>query len=94
LRCATYSASTALRPEEGGRRKPFFSGYRPQFYFRTTDINGALILAEGREMIMPGDTATMTVMLGQPIAMQEGLGFAVREGGKTVAAGRVTEVED
>jgi elongation factor Tu len=84
----------ALRPEEGGRRKPFFSGYRPQFYFRTTNINGALILTEGREMIMPGDTASMTVQLGQPIAMEEGLGFAVREGGKTVAAGTVTEVLD
>jgi elongation factor Tu len=84
----------ALRREEGGRRKPFFSGYRPQFYFRTTDVNGALILSEGREMILPGDTATMTVELGQPIAMEEGLGFAVREGGRTVAAGTVTSVLD
>jgi len=84
----------ALRREEGGRHKPFFSGYRPQFYFRTTDVNGTLILDEGSEMVMPGDTATMIVELGKPIAMEVGLGFAVREGNKTVAAGTVTEVLD
>ena len=83
-----------LRTEEGGRRKPFFSGYRPQFYFRTTDVDGALALKEGTEMVMPGDTASVTVELGKPIAMEEGLGFAVREGGRTVAAGTVTKLLD
>jgi elongation factor Tu len=84
----------ALRTDEGGRHKPFFTGYRPQFYFRTTDVNGTLMLQEGAEMVMPGDTATMTVALGKAIAMDEGLGFAVREGGKTVAAGTVTRLLD
>jgi elongation factor Tu len=84
----------ALRPEEGGRHKPFFDGYRPQFFFRTTDVNGALLLAEDSEMVMPGNTATMTVELGKAIAMEAGLGFAVREGGRTVAAGTVTRVLD
>ena len=84
----------ALRPEEGGRHKPCFSGYRPQFFFRTTDVNGELQLSDGSEMVMPGDTAVMTIELGKPIAMDEGLGFAVREGGKTVAAGTVTKLLD
>jgi elongation factor Tu len=84
----------ALRADEGGRRKPFFTGYRPQFYFRTTDVNGALHLDDGSEMVMPGDTATMTVDLGKPIAMEVGLGFAVREGNKTVAAGTITRLLD
>jgi len=79
----------ALRPEEGGRHKPFFTAYRPQFFFRTTDVNGTLSLTDGTEMVMPGDTGIMTVELGKPIAMEEGLGFAVREGGRTVAAGTV-----
>ncbi len=83
-----------LGRDEGGRHKPFFSGYRPQFYFRTTDINGTLLLGAGHEMVMPGDTAEMTVELGKPIAMEVGLGFAVREGNKTVAAGTVTAVLD
>ena len=84
----------ALRPEEGGRHKPFFTGYRPQFFFRTTDVNGTLSLTDGTEMVMPGDTGIMTVELGKPIAMEEGLGFAVREGGKTVAAGTVRKLLD
>jgi elongation factor Tu len=84
----------ALRPEEGGRRKPFFNGYRPQFIFRTTDVNGTLLLTDGREMVVPGDSGIMTVELGKPIAMEEGLGFAVREGGKTGAAGSVTKLLD
>jgi len=69
-------------------------GYRPQFFFHTTDVNGTLILEEGSETVMPGDTATMTVELGKPIAADVGLGFAVREGGKTVAAGTVTRLLD
>jgi elongation factor Tu len=84
----------ALRPQEGGRHKPFFSGYRPQFFFRTTDVNGTLSLIDGSEMVMPGDTAIVTIELGKPIAMEEGLGFAIREGGKTVAAGTVTKLVD
>ena len=82
----------ALRPEEGGRHKPFFTGYRPQLFVRTTDVNGTLLLADGSEMVMPGDTAITTVELGKPVAMEEGLGFAVREGGKTVAAGTVIKL--
>jgi elongation factor Tu len=81
-----------LKKEEGGRHKPFFSNYRPQFYFRTTDVTGTIELAEGTEMVMPGDNTTMTVELGKPIAMDEGLRFAIREGGRTVGAGRVTKI--
>jgi elongation factor Tu len=81
-----------LTKEEGGRHKPFFSNYRPQFYFRTTDVTGTIDLAEGTEMVMPGDNTTMTVELGKPIAMDEGLRFAIREGGRTVGAGRVTKI--
>ncbi len=81
-----------LTKEEGGRHKPFFSNYRPQFYFRTTDVTGTIELAEGTEMVMPGDNTVMTVELGKPIAMDEGLRFAIREGGRTVGAGRVTKI--
>jgi elongation factor Tu len=81
-----------LTKEEGGRHKPFFSNYRPQFYFRTTDVTGTIELAEGTEMVMPGDNTTMTVELQKPIAMDEGLRFAIREGGRTVGAGRVTKI--
>ena len=81
-----------LTKEEGGRHKPFFDGYRPQFYFRTTDVTGQAILPEGIEMCMPGDNTKMTVELIAPIAMDEGLRFAVREGGKTVGAGAVTKI--
>jgi elongation factor Tu len=81
-----------LTKEEGGRHKPFFSNYRPQFYFRTTDVTGSVELPEGVEMCMPGDNTAMTVELIAPIAMDEGLRFAVREGGRTVASGRVTKI--
>jgi elongation factor Tu len=81
-----------LTKEEGGRHKPFFNNYRPQFYFRTTDVTGAITLPGGTEMVMPGDTTEMTVELGKPIAMEEGLRFAIREGGRTVGAGRVTKI--
>jgi elongation factor Tu len=81
-----------LTKEEGGRHKPFFSNYRPQFYFRTTDITGSITLPEGVEMCMPGDNTVMTVELINPIAMDEGLRFAIREGGRTVGAGRVTKI--
>ncbi len=81
-----------LTKEEGGRHKPFFSNYRPQFYFRTTDVTGTISLAEGTEMVMPGDNTTMVVELGKPIAMDEGLRFAIREGGRTVGAGRVVKI--
>jgi elongation factor Tu len=81
-----------LTKEEGGRHKPFFNNYRPQFYFRTTDVTGSVTLSEGTEMVMPGDNTTMTVELGKPIAMDEGLRFAIREGGRTVGAGRVTKI--
>jgi elongation factor Tu len=81
-----------LTKEEGGRHKPFFNNYRPQFYFRTTDVTGSIALPEGTEMVMPGDNTTMTVELLKPIAMDEGLRFAIREGGRTVGAGRVTKI--
>jgi elongation factor Tu len=81
-----------LTKEEGGRHKPFFSNYSPQFYFRTTDVTGTVSLPEGTEMCMPGDNTAMTVVLQKPIAMEEGLRFAVREGGRTVASGRVTKI--
>jgi elongation factor Tu len=81
-----------LSKDEGGRHNPFFTNYRPQFYFRTTDVTGVITLPEGTEMVMPGDTTDMTVELIQPIAMEEGLGFAIREGGRTVGAGTVTKV--
>ena len=81
-----------LTKEEGGRHKPFFDGYRPQFYFRTTDVTGSISLPEGTEMVMPGDHVTMTVELIAPIAMEEGLQFAIREGGRTVGAGTVAKI--
>jgi elongation factor Tu len=81
-----------LNKNEGGRHKPFFNNYRPQFFFRTTDVTGTVELPEGTEMVMPGDNVQMTVELGKPIAMDEGLRFAIREGGRTVGAGRVTKI--
>ncbi|WP_031387632.1 EF-Tu C-terminal domain-related protein, partial [Desulfonatronum thiodismutans] len=81
-----------LSKEEGGRHTPFFSGYRPQFYFRTTDITGVVTLAEGVEMVMPGDNATFNVELIAPIAMELGVRFAIREGGRTVGAGVISEI--
>ena len=81
-----------LTKEEGGRHTPFFKGYRPQFYFRTTDVTGAVELPEATEMVMPGDNVQMVVDLINPIAMEEGLRFAIREGGRTVGAGVVAKV--
>jgi elongation factor Tu len=83
-----------LNKEEGGRHTPFFDNYRPQFYFRTTDVTGAVKLPQGTEMVMPGDNTQMSVELGQPIAMDEGLRFAIREGGRTVGAGRVVKITE
>jgi elongation factor Tu len=83
-----------LKKEEGGRHKPFFAGYRPQFYFRTTDVTGSITLPDGVEMVMPGDNVNMKVELIQPIAMAEGLRFAIREGGRTVGAGVVAKIFD
>ncbi|MEK6602099.1 MAG: EF-Tu/IF-2/RF-3 family GTPase, partial [Candidatus Binatota bacterium] len=84
--------SYVLTKEEGGRHTPFFNGYRPQFYFRTTDVTGVVKLPEGTEMVMPGDNVTMEISLITPIAMEEGLRFAIREGGRTVGAGVVTKI--
>ena len=81
-----------LSKEEGGRHSPFFAGYRPQFYFRTTDVTGSVTLPEGVEMVMPGDNVKITVELISPIAMTEGLRFAIREGGRTVGAGVVGKI--
>jgi elongation factor Tu len=81
-----------LSKEEGGRHTPFFTGYKPQFYIRTSDITGEIKLEEGVEMVMPGDNTTMEISLIYPIAMEEGLHFAIREGGRTVGAGVVTDV--
>jgi elongation factor Tu len=81
-----------LSKDEGGRHKPFFNNYRPQFYFRTTDVTGSITLPEGTEMVMPGDNTDIKVELQKPIAMDEGLRFAIREGGRTVASGRVTKI--
>jgi elongation factor Tu len=86
--CEVY----VLSKEEGGRHTPFFNGYRPQFYFRTTDVTGSVQLPDGTEMVMPGDNIKMVVTLIQPIAMDQGLRFAVREGGKTVGAGVVAKI--
>ena len=82
----------ALKKEEGGRHTPFFGGYRPQFYIRTTDVTGTLKLAEGVEMVMPGDNANVVVELIQPVAIEKEMRFAIREGGRTVGAGVVTEI--
>jgi elongation factor Tu len=81
-----------LSKDEGGRHTPFFNNYRPQFYFRTTDVTGVVTLPEGTEMVLPGDNTDMKVSLIQPIAMEEGLRFAIREGGRTVGAGRVIKI--
>jgi elongation factor Tu len=81
-----------LSKDEGGRHTPFFNGYRPQFYFRTTDVTGSIDLPEGVEMVMPGDNIAMTIKLIAPIAMEEGLRFAIREGGRTVGAGVVAKI--
>ena len=81
-----------LSKEEGGRHTPFFNGYRPQFYFRTTDVTGSIELPEDKEMVMPGDNIQMDVKLIAPIAMEEGLRFAIREGGRTVGAGVVAKI--
>ena len=81
-----------LSKDEGGRHTPFFNNYRPQFYFRTTDVTGVVSLPEGTEMVLPGDNTEMNVELIQPIAMEEGLRFAIREGGRTVGAGRVIKI--
>jgi len=83
-----------LTKEEGGRHTPFFNGYRPQFYFRTTDVTGVAQLPEGTEMVMPGDRVTISAELITPIAMEKGLRFAIREGGRTVGAGVIAEVVD
>jgi elongation factor Tu len=88
FKCEAY----ILTKEEGGRHTPFFSNYRPQFYFRTTDVTGSVALPQGTEMVMPGDNVTMEVHLIQPIAMDEGLRFAIREGGRTVGAGVVAKI--
>ena len=81
-----------LTKEEGGRHNPFFKGYRPQFYFRTTDVTGEVTLGDGTEMVMPGDNVAISVELISPIAMEEGVKFAIREGVRTVGAGQVTKV--
>src|SRR4051794_38844222 len=88
FKCEVY----VLSKDEGGRHTPFFNNYRPQFYFRTTDVTGEVTLPEGTEMVMPGDNVSLTVKLIQPIAMEKGLKFAIREGGRTVGAGQVTEI--
>jgi len=81
-----------LKKEEGGRHTPFFNGYRPQFYVRTTDITGSIKLPEGVEMVMPGDNITMEIELINPIAIEKGMRFAIREGGRTVGSGVVAEI--
>jgi elongation factor Tu len=86
--CEVY----VLTKEEGGRHTPFFKGYKPQFYVRTTDVTGEVILPEGTEMVMPGDTISFQVKLGAPVAMEDGMRFAIREGGRTVGAGVVTKI--
>ena len=81
-----------LSKDEGGRHTPFFKGYRPQFYFRTTDVTGVVTLPEGAEMVMPGDNVALTIELITPVAMEKGLRFAIREGGRTVGAGTISEI--
>src|SRR5690606_19011631 len=90
FKCEVY----VLSKEEGGRHKPFFNGYRPQFYFRTTDVTGDITLPDGVEMVMPGDNVSLNVKLITSIAMEKGLRFAIREGGRTIGAGQVTEILD
>lgn len=90
---SSFTARVYVLPaEEGGRHKPFLSGYKPQFHFRTTDVNGSITLGPGIEQVMPGDTVELTVELGKPVALTDGLTFAMREGGRTVGAGSVTRV--
>jgi elongation factor Tu len=92
---ASFKAEVyVLSKEEGGRHTPFFNGYRPQFYFRTTDVTGDVKLPQGVEMVMPGDNVALEVKLINTIAMEKGLRFAIREGGRTVGAGQVTEILD
>src|SRR5207244_13024263 len=91
-RTRVQAEAYVLTKEEGGRHTPFFNGYRPQFYFRTTDVTGVCTLPEGTEMVMPGDNVQVKVDLITPIAMDEGLRFAIREGGRTVGAGVVTKI--
>ncbi|MGA8111632.1 MAG: elongation factor Tu, partial [Acidobacteriaceae bacterium] len=86
------SSVYVLSKEEGGRHTPFFKGYRPQFYFRTTDVTGVATLPEGTEMVMPGDNVELEVELITPVAMEKGLRFAIREGGRTVGAGTISEI--
>jgi elongation factor Tu len=81
-----------LKREEGGRHKPFFKGYRPQFYMRTTDVTGTIELPEGTDMVMPGDEIDLTAQLIEPIALEEGMRFAIREGGRTIGAGLITKI--
>jgi elongation factor Tu len=81
-----------LNKDEGGRHKPFFTGYRPQFYFRTTDVTGTVELPSGTEMVMPGDNVEITAELIHPVAMEEGMRFAIREGGRTIGAGTVSKI--
>ena len=88
FKCEVY----VLSKDEGGRHTPFFQKYRPQFYFRTTDVTGEVELNPGTELVLPGDNTSLTVKLIQPIAMEKGLKFAIREGGRTVGAGQVTEI--
>ena len=90
FKCEVY----VLSKDEGGRHTPFFNGYRPQFYFRTTDVTGDCVLPANVEMVMPGDNVSLEVSLLSPIAMEKGLRFAIREGGRTVGAGQVTEILD
>ena len=87
-----FEAQVYILSRTSGRHNPFYSNYRPQFYFRTTDVTGVITLPEGTEMVMPGDNTDMSVELIQPIAMEDGLRFAIREGGRTVGAGRVTKI--
>ena len=87
------AAVYVLSKEEGGRHTPFFTKYRPQFYFRTTDVTGTVTLQEGVEMVMPGDNVTIDVELITPVAMEEGMRFAIREGGRTVGAGKVAKIK-
>jgi elongation factor Tu len=89
----TFTAEVyVLSKDEGGRHTPFFSNYRPQFYFRTTDVTGSMTLPDGVEMVMPGDNVSLTVELITPVAMEKAMRFAIREGGRTVGAGRVGEI--
>ena len=91
-KCNEPLVDDILNKEEGGRHTPFFSNYRPQFYFRTTDVTGSVVLPEGTEMVMPGDNINLEVELIAPIAMDDGLRFAIREGGRTVGAGVVASI--